>query len=146
MQKTITTIWTVRTRAKLVVFMSLFRRRLSWLLGAWLVCQVANLAAAPLMFCCQNVATVGDDEKCCPGLLPGQVCPMHHTKEGERSCKMRAVTTGIDASVIALAGGLGAMPAATAAVTIFDLGDLARLAPRAAVVRFARPDSPPPRS
>ena len=77
--------------AKLIVFMSLVRRRLSWLVGAWLLCQIANVAAAPLTFCCQNVATAGDEEKCCPGLLPGQVCPMHHTKEGERTCKMRSV-------------------------------------------------------
>ena len=88
---------------------------------------MANLAAAPLTFCCQNVATAGDDGKCCPGLLPGQVCPMHHTKEGERTCKMRSVCTGTDASLVALAGGLGAMPASTAAVSVFDLGDLARL-------------------
>src|SRR3954453_5556170 len=126
--------------------MSPVRRRLSWLVGAWLLCQVANVAAAPLTFCCQNVATAGDDEKCCPGLLPGQVCPMHHTKEGEKTCKMRAVCTGSDASLVALAGGLGALPRSTAAVSVFVLGDLARLAPRPAILRTARPDSPPPRA
>jgi hypothetical protein len=126
--------------------MSRVRRRLSWLIGAWLLCQVANLAAAPLTFCCQNVATAGADEKCCPGLLPGQVCPMHHTKEGERTCKMRAVCTGTDASLVALAGGLGAVPRSTAAVNVFVPGDLARLAPRPAILRIDRPDSPPPRA
>src|SRR3954462_11306866 len=114
--------------AKLNVFMSPVRRRLSWLIGAWLLCQIANLAAAPLTFCCQNVATVGDDEKCCPGLLPGQVCPMHHTKEGERTCKMRSVCTGTDASMIALAGGPGAVPASAPFVNRFELGDSPRLA------------------
>ena len=126
--------------------MSLVRRRLSWLVGAWLLCQIANVAAAPLTFRCQNVATIGDDEKCCPGLLPGQVCPMHHTKEGERTCKMRGVRTGSDASIIALAGGLGALPLQTAAVSIFDLGDLLRSAPRSAILRSDRPESPPPRA
>jgi hypothetical protein len=126
--------------------MSLVRRRLSWLVGAWLLCQIANVAAAPLTFCCQNVATIGDDEKCCPGLLPGQVCPMHHTKEGERTCKMRGVSSGSDASIIALAGGLGALPLPTAAVSIFDLGDLPRSAPRSAILRSDRPESPPPRA
>src|SRR3954469_24512590 len=102
--------------------MSRVRRRLSWLIGAWLLCQVANLAAAPLTFCCQNVATAGADEKCCPGLLPGEVCPMHHTKEGERTCKMRSLCTGSDASLVALGGGLGAMPVPTPVVSAFDLG------------------------
>jgi hypothetical protein len=130
----------------LIVYMSLVRRRLSWVVGAWLLCQIANVAAAPLTFCCQNVATAGDEEKCCPGLLPGQVCPMHHTKEGERTCKMRSLCTASDASIVALAGGLGAMPVSTALVNAFELGDLPRHAPRPAVLRTRRPDSPPPRA
>jgi hypothetical protein len=132
--------------AKLKLFMSPVRRRLSWLIGAWLLCQLANVAAAPLTFCCQNVATAGEDEKCCPGLLPGEICPMHHTKEGERTCKMRAVCTGTDACLVALAGGLGALPRSTPAVNAFVAGDLARLAPRPAILHTARPDSPPPRA
>jgi hypothetical protein len=135
-----------RAHVKLKLFMSFVRRRLSWLIGAWLLCQIANVAAAPLTFCCQNVATAGDEEKCCPGLLPGQVCPMHHTKEGERTCKMRGVCSGSDASIVALAGGLGAMPLPTAVVSIFDLGDLPRSAPRPAILRSGRPESPPPRA
>jgi hypothetical protein len=127
-------------------YMSLVRRRLSWVVGVWLLCQIANVAAAPLTFYCQNVATAGDDEKCCPGLLPGQICPMHHTKEGERTCKMRSVCTGTDASIIALAGGLGAIPGATAFENAFELGDLPRLTPRPAIVRTDRPESPPPRT
>ena len=127
----------------LIVYMSLVRRRLSWLVGAWLLCQIANVAAAPLTFCCQNVATAGDEEKCCPGLLPGQVCPMHHTKEGERTCKMRSVCTGSDASIVALAGGLGAMPVSTALVNAFELGDLPRHAPRPAVLSHAPPGFSP---
>jgi hypothetical protein len=126
--------------------MSLVRRRLSWLVGVWLLCQIANVAAAPLTFSCQNVATAGDDEKCCPGLLPGQICPMHHTKEGERTCKMRSVCTGTDASIIALAGGLGAVPESTALVNAFELGDLPRVAPRSAILCTDRPESPPPRA
>lgn len=126
--------------------MSLVRRRLSWLIGIWLLCQIANVAAAPVMFSCQNVATTEDEDECCPGLLPGQVCPMHHTKKSEPTCKMRAVCTGTDASVVALAGGLGAMPISTALVNIFDLGDLPRPAPRSALLRTDRPEFPPPRA
>jgi hypothetical protein len=134
------------TRAKLVMVMSLVRRRLSWLVGAWLLCQIANVGAAPLTFCCQNVATAGDDEKCCPGLLPGQICPMHHTKEGERTCKMRSSCAGTDASIVALAGGLGALPAPTPVVSAFELSALPRVAPQTALLRTDRPESPPPRA
>jgi hypothetical protein len=126
--------------------MSLVRRRLSWLVGAWLLCQIASVAAAPLTFCCQNVATAEDEDKCCPGLLPGQVCPMHHTKEGERTCKMRGVCAGTDASLAALASGFGAMPAVTAVVSAFGLGDRLQLQPASAILRTDRPESPPPRA
>lgn len=129
-----------------MAFMSLFRRRLSWLIGAWLLCQIANVAAAPLTFCCQNVATAEDEEKCCPGLLPGQICPMHHTKEGERTCKMRSACAGTDAALVALAGGIGVLPAATALVSTFDPGELPHPAPRSAPVRAYSPESPPPRA
>src|SRR5437868_2688441 len=117
-----------------MLYMSLVRRRVSWMVGAWLLCQIASLAAAPLTFSCQNVATSADEEKCCPGLLPGQVCPMHHTKEGERTCKMRAVCTGSDASLVTLAGGFGAMPVQTSTVSAFDFGELPRAAARTAVL------------
>jgi hypothetical protein len=130
----------------LILFMSPVRRRLSWLVGAWLLCQIANVAAAPLTFCCQNVASSDDEEKCCPGLLPGQVCPMHHTKEGVRTCKMRAICTGSDAALVALGGGLGALPAATPAVNAFADCDRRGRAPRTAFLRSDRPESPPPRA
>jgi hypothetical protein len=121
------------------------RRRLSWVVAAWLLCHMANVSAAPLTFCCQNVATAADDEECCPGLLPGQVCPMHHTKEGERTCKMRGSCTGTDASLLALASALGAMPEPTVVVSAFAVGVLPRVAPSSTLLRIDRPESPPPR-
>jgi len=125
--------------------MLVVRRRLSWVIGAWLLCQIANVSAAPMTFCCQNVATSADDEECCPGLLPGQVCPMHHTREGERTCKMRGSCTGTDASLLALASALGAMPQPTVAVNAFAVGVLPRVAPVSTLLRTDRPESPPPR-
>jgi hypothetical protein len=71
---------------------------------------------------------------------------MHHTKEGERTCKMRASCTGSDASILALAGGLGVMPPPTPAVSAFEVGDVPRRAPRPAILRSDRPESPPPRA
>ena len=122
------------------------RRHLSWFVCLWLASQIAGVAAAPLVFCCTRVVTVDDEEKCCPGLLPGQICPMHHTREGVRTCKMRDACGRADASLVALAGGVGVLPPATAAVNSFDLGDLLRPELRSAIVRAYRPESPPPRA
>jgi hypothetical protein len=126
--------------------MSSVRRRLSWLIGVWLLCQVANVAAAPLTFCCQIVASADEEEECCPGLQPGQVCPMHHARKGERTCQMRSSCVPADTALVSLAGGFGVLPDATAVVSTFDSGDLPRSAPRSATLRAYRPESPPPRA
>ena len=126
--------------------MSSVRRRLPWVIGAWLLCQVAGVAAAPVAFCCQNVATAADEDNCCPGLLPGQVCPMHHTKEGERTSKMRNACARSDAALLALSGGVGVLPKATAIVVAFDSGRPPRLSRPSAIARHHRPESPPPRA
>ncbi len=125
--------------------MSVVRRRLSWVVGAWLLCQIANVTAAPVMFHYQTVATADDDE-CCPGLLPGQVCPMHHTKAGEKTCKMRSGCAQSDAALVALAVGIVAPLAKTPSVSAFALGALPHSSPESAIVRAYRPESPPPRA
>src|SRR4029079_13907744 len=86
--------------------MPFVRRRMSWVVGVWLACQLAGVVAAPLAFCCRTIQ-VDDDEACCPGLLPGQTCPMHHKREGERTCKMRDACSRADAGLVALAGVVG---------------------------------------
>jgi hypothetical protein len=126
--------------------MFVVRRHLGWLIAAALACQVAGVAAAPLTFCCQNVATASDEEQCCPGLLPGQVCPMHHAREGVRTCKMRNACARSDAALVALAGGIGVLPSATPAVSAFDLGDPLHSLAQSAISRARRPESPPPRA
>lgn len=126
--------------------MTRVRRRLSWLIGAWLLCQIANVAAAPLTFCCQSVAGAADEDTCCPGLLPGQVCPMHHPKDGGRTCEMRNACARADAALVALAGGVGVLPPATVVASPFDSGDLPHASLRPAIRRSRRPESPPPRA
>jgi hypothetical protein len=126
--------------------MSLVRRRIAWVIGAWLLCQIANVSAAPLTFSCQNVASAADEEECCPGLLPGQVCPMHHAKKGEPTCQMRSSCAGCDTAIISLAIGAGAPPSSTPAVSTFDLGERIVLAPQSSTLRSDRPESPPPRA
>ncbi len=126
--------------------MLLVRHRLSWLIAVWLLCQIANVTAAPLTFCCQNVASAGDEEECCPGLLPGQVCPMHHAKKGEPPCQMRGSCVSGDTAIISLAVGAGVPASPTPTVSIFDLGERVFPAPQSSILRSDRPESPPPRA
>jgi hypothetical protein len=123
------------------------RQRLSWVICAWLTCQIAGVFAAPIMFCCMDVPTSEDEQDCCEGLMPGQFCPMHHkTAAGKNECKLRNACAPADAMLVALAGGVGPLPAATAVVNAFEPGDV--LAPSAptAIARTSRPESPPPRA
>jgi len=99
------------------------RRHLSWLICAWLTCQIAGVAAAPFMFCCKDVPIAADEKNLLPGLLPGQLCPMHHrTAAGRNECKMRSACAPADAMLVALAGGAGMLPRATAVVNAFEPG------------------------
>ena len=128
-----------------VVMLSV-RRRLSWLVCAWLTCQIAGIAAAPLAFCCKDAPAVSDEEECCPGLLPGQLCPMHHKTAGKSECKMRNACAPADAMLVALAGGVGVLPPATAFVNAFAPGDLLTPSTPTAIARTPSPESPPPRA
>ena len=125
--------------------MPFVRRRISWVVGIWLACQLAGVVAAPLAFCCRTIQ-VDDDEACCPGLLPGQMCPMHHKREGERTCKMRDACNRADAGLVALAGVVGLLPATTSVVNAFAVGAPPRAAVPSAIARAHRPESPPPRA
>jgi hypothetical protein len=122
--------------------MRVIRRRLSWLIVAWLVCQTASLTGSP------TLAVLGHSEDaCCDGLAPGQTCPMHgHSRQGDRTCKMRSACPRGDAALLSLAGGLGVLPDPTDVVTPFELGDSVGAPAHPALARASRPESPPPRS
>ena len=121
------------------------RRRLSWVVLLWLAGQVAGIAAAPVALCCQRVATE-DDDICCPGLKPGQMCPMHHAREDKGTCKMRNACGRADAGLVSLAGIVGLLPAPPAAVSAFEVCDHVNTIVPSALTRAYRPESPPPRA
>ena len=72
------------------------------------------------------------------------MCPMHHTREGGRTCEMRA--TGLDASA-ALLSVFAVSGVPRASVVFADLATNGRvLIPSiAAIARGELPESPPPR-
>src|SRR4051812_25341281 len=125
--------------------MPLVRHRLPWVVCVWLTCQIAGVVAAPVAFCCSHVQTA-DDDKCCPGLLPGQICPMHHTREGERTCKMRNACARADAALIALGTVTGLVSQSTSVVNVFEPGTFVADEASSALRRAHIPESPPPRA
>jgi hypothetical protein len=125
--------------------MHIVRARLPWIVGAWLLCQSAAFASAPLALWRSPAASAADDD-CCPGVAPGQVCPMHHAKEGARTCAMRSACAPSDAALVALSGGIGVPSRApvaiadTLAVRSIQASDVITSS------RASRPESPPPRA
>ena len=124
------------------------RRRVSWIVSIWLASQVAGVVAAPLAFCCRPAVQMADDD-CCQGVAPGQMCPMHHARAGDRkesTCKMRDACGRADAGLISLAGVVGLLPPVTASVRRFEVRGIVGVSPRPTVSRTLPPDSPPPRA
>jgi hypothetical protein len=122
------------------------RTRLSWLVCAWLMCQVAGLAAAPIAFCCKDVPVAADEQDCCEGLQPGQYCPMHHKPAGggKSECKMRSACAPADAMLVALAGGAGLVERTTSVVNSFVPGEFVQSLKPNSIIRAVPPDPPPP--
>lgn len=126
--------------------MQLLRRHLSWFVGAWLACQAAALAAAPVVMCGAQPTPDHQDGICCPGLQPGQVCPMHHVREGVRTCAMRGPCSPSDTALLSLVGALGLMPVARASLDVAPVAEPVSTFADAELTRSELPEFPPPRS
>ena len=124
------------------------RPMLRALASAWLVCQLAGLIAAPVAMCVNPAeAAASAEDACCPGVAPGQVCPMHHTREGAKHCVMRSACASGTTALLTLVGGVGLLPSLTSSAvdTLAQSGAAPRLA-SATIARAELPESPPPRT
>lgn len=103
--------------------MNRIRRHLTAIGVTWLVFQAGVLAVSPLIDCCATSAQTGaaDDEECCKGMAPGQICPLHKHKHGhappkdthadaaQSQCAIRGGCGPIDAALLSLGLGLGVL-------------------------------------
>ena len=121
------------------------RRHLSWLIGAWLACQAVALAAAPIAMCGSQPAEEHHDGVCCPGTKPGQVCPMHHVREGVRTCAIGSPCSASDAALLSLVGALGLPPVARVVLDVRPIAEPVSTLADAVMTRSELPESPPPR-
>jgi hypothetical protein len=63
--------------------MEWFRRQLGRIGLVWLVCQSTALAMSPYAICCMPATQAAvDDDACCKGMAPGEMCPLH--KHGQQ--------------------------------------------------------------
>ena len=112
---------------------------------SWLFIQLLASVAAPFAICARPLAVAYDQHACCPGVGPGQVCPMHHTREGAAKCAISAACGSSNAALVSLlfVPGLD-IPRAVAAAPLEPIGGFL-LSSEHPVDRTTIPDAPPPR-
>jgi hypothetical protein len=137
------------------------RRHLTAIGVAWLVFQAGVLAVSPFVSCCAAQANAVEDDKCCEGLAPGQMCPLHkhrhappkdsphdgaqsHHDGAQSDCAIRGDCARIDPALLSLGFGLGVLEPPVALTVTTISSPVPQFA--ACVVDCARSlDPPPPR-
>lgn len=114
------------------------RRRLGWLICAWLVCQLAGVAAVPLL--------LASDQLCaCPTSTPGAACPMHQAQRDSDECVVRSAAPVPAATLASLINVAGVIPPVPISATKALPAEWIPALHADVIVRSGRPESPPPR-
>jgi hypothetical protein len=126
------------------------RPYLSCVAAAWVVCQLAAFAAAPIVLSVEALSNTTAAEVCtCSSATPGAACPMHHghgnSDQSRQDCKLRNSCASPDLALLSLAGGIGDVPAQSAAASD-HIATVVSITLVTAPSRVEFPESPPPRS
>jgi hypothetical protein len=137
------------------LLMRLFRSHLTVIVGVWLVCELAVLAAAPLsmaggfhesgyhaLMC--TCGTAGTDHD----------CPMHGKQHQDHTttttdpddCVMRSADPASNVTLTSLFGGIGLIPPVQTLLTTDVTAETVVPLQAAVLLRSVPPDSPPPKS
>lgn len=128
--------------------MRLLRRRLSWMLGGWLVFQCAGIIAPVVLSATGWVAV----STCtCPAAAHGAACPMHHADDREttgasRRCVIENAAAPIDIALLSLAGGGGLLPRPMIIDRIDPASEHVASLTKVPSSHTELPDAPPPRA
>ena len=130
--------------------MNTLRRRLIVLAAALLTCQIAVLAAAPVLLH-QAKAAAASELLCDCKVEPGAECPMHggkaHEVPGRKTARFSPVCGDQTAAVLTLLASGSGILAASSHVVRPATNPVAVLVIAESVLDAARPPtSPPPRS
>ena len=109
--------------------MSSIRRHLTAIGVAWLVFQAGVLAVSPFVSCCAAQANAVEEDQCCEGLAPGQMCPLHKHRHApkpapashdgaQNECAISGGCGTMDPALISLNFGLGVLDAPASLVVI----------------------------
>lgn len=125
----------------------MFRLRRALTCG-WLVLQLAGFAAAPIAMCVDDGGSpvTRHGKACCPGIAPGRICPMHHTREDGGTCTMSGACHAGDVALLSLIASAGVPALRARAVSLSATGDRLQPFVAAPIVRAELPESPPPRT
>jgi hypothetical protein len=137
--------------------------------GIWLVGQLAMLAASPLVLACGHAAAMladaEDEDACCKGLAPGQMCPMHkhrahshHSQAGSvaasssssdasrnDACRLRSTCDPLDLAIESLLPGSGLLPQMASVADDLTVRSISTHLVTQPLTRTIAPDLPPPR-
>jgi hypothetical protein len=129
--------------------MTTLRRRLSWIIAAWILFQSGGLVA-PVALAAAGFADAV--QFCdCPEEVAGATCPMHHGKTPRHAapkpgeCRLQNACAPTDAALLSMFAGAGVMPATTSIPVVTTSRPIAV---RPSLLRhfLAIPDAPPPRA
>ncbi|HZP48130.1 MAG TPA: hypothetical protein VFB07_06340 [Vicinamibacterales bacterium] len=110
--------------------------------GVWLACQLVAVVS-PLTLVGDSFGI--DQASCCPGIGPGQICPMHHKNPADRTCQMESACAHHDAALLTIVA-TGALPVVPSPVATLPAAAAADGAAVSTLSRAVRPDAPPPRA
>ena len=113
---------------------------------AWLACQIAASAAAPLGLCCAPTPVADDVPQCCKNVKAGQECPMHHRREGKPACRMCGSSDSSSTALLSLASGIGLVPPNVQYAVALEPLTIVVPSFAMSIGRADRPDAPPPRA
>jgi len=136
--------------------MTAVRRHLTAIGIGCLLFQAAGFAMAPFAVCCAVASQAAvDDDACCKGMAPGQMCPLHKHRQASKQIAhhdaapsgsaIRSSCAPVDPALIAFAFGLGILPEPIS-LNVIALSIPVPTEHAAAVHRSRSLDPPPPRA
>jgi hypothetical protein len=136
--------------------MTAVRRHLTAIGTACLLFQAVAFAVSPFASCCAVAAQAKvDDDACCKGMAPGQMCPLHKHRQPPKDkthhdgnpsrCALRSACAPVDPALIAFAFGLGILPEPTS-LNVIAASIPVQTGHANAIKRSRSLDPPPPRA
>jgi hypothetical protein len=132
-----------------------FRRHLTAVSIAWLLFLATGYAASPLLeYCARPTEAAAQEDACCKGMAPGEMCPMHRHRQPPQDSRthdqapargaMSSTCSPLDSALLSLSFGLGVLASpVSAGVNAVSLS--VHVAPVLPFGRTPSLDPPPPR-